>query len=304
MSRHSREYQIYYHVGLGKAASTYLQNRIFPALNGIRYVHRDRYRRYRSIVEKSHDARYLVSREAAFRLDQRLEEFASFKSDAKVILVLRRHDRWIASHYRRYVKNGGSLPFDKYVDLDSESPLIWDKKKMSFFAMIQKIENRFNSKPLVLFHETLQDNPFNLIDQLCSFTGATYQREQIDLSVVHGSWSDKQLKFSKIVGRYLFSEVPKAHSHAGFNRIQRRLKLWACYAILGVARLIPERFLGDAPLIPPQDLERVRLTFSDDWEACQQYAEINNLNWTQLGHKEARTSNPIEHELNGKRCQQ
>ena len=276
VSRNPQEYQIYYHVGLGKAASTYLQNRIFPALDGIRYIHRDRYRRYRSIIDKSHDDRYLVSREAAFRLDQRLEEFATFRSDAKVILVLRRHDRWIASHYRRYVKNGGSLSFDKYVDLDSASPLIWDKKKMSFFAMIQKIENRFGSKPLVLFHENLQNDPFQLIDQLCRFTGATYRRERIDLSVVHRSWNDKQLKFSKMVGRYLFSEVPKAHSHAGFNRVQRRLKLWACYAILGVARLIPKRFLGDAPLIPPEDLERIRQTFLDDWEACQQYAEINN----------------------------
>ena len=73
MSRNPQEYQIYYHVGLGKAASTYLQNRIFPALDGIRYIHRDRYRRYRSIIDKSHDDRYLVSREAAFRLDQRLE---------------------------------------------------------------------------------------------------------------------------------------------------------------------------------------------------------------------------------------
>ncbi len=40
----SNDYQIYYHVGLGKAASTYLQNRVFPVLEGIRYVHRDRYR--------------------------------------------------------------------------------------------------------------------------------------------------------------------------------------------------------------------------------------------------------------------
>ncbi len=276
MARNPNDYQIYYHVGLGKAASTYLQNRVFPVLEGIRYVHRDRYRRYPAIIDKTSDRRYLISREAAFRLDQRLNEFASFKPDARVILVLRRHDRWIASHYRRYVKNGGSLPFEAYVDLDSSAPRIWGKEQMRFLPMIQSIEARFGSKPLVLFHEDLQRDPFRLIDQLCQFTGATYRRERIDLSVVHSSWSEKQLKFSRSVGKHLFAEVPGALADSGLNRIQRRLKLWACYGVLGAAHLIPSRWLEDGPLIEPLSLERVRETFAEDWAACLAYAEANN----------------------------
>ena len=42
MARDPSEYQIFYHVGLGKAASTYLQDRVFPKLESIRYVPRDR----------------------------------------------------------------------------------------------------------------------------------------------------------------------------------------------------------------------------------------------------------------------
>jgi len=276
VSRNPNDYQIYYHVGLGKAASTYLQNRVFPALKGIRYVHRDRYRRYRSIIESTSDQRYLISREAAFRLDQRLDEFAAFKSDARVILVLRRHDRWIASHYRRYVKNGGSLPFEAYADLDSDRPLIWGREKMRFMPMIQSIEARFGSHPLVLFHEDLGRDPFRLIDQLCRFTGASYERERIDLSIVHSSWSEKQLKVSRRIGKYLFDQVPSAPKHTGLHRVHRRLKLWACYGVLGAAHLVPSRWLEDGPLIEPLSLERVRETFAEDWAACLAYAEANN----------------------------
>ena len=276
MARNPREYQIYYHVGLGKAASTYLQNRVFPALQGIRYVHRDRYRRYKSVIEKTTDTRYLISREAAIRLNERLDEFAAFKADAQVILVLRRHDRWIASHYRRYVKNGGSLSFERYADLDSEHPLIWGAKQMHFMPMIEAIEKRFHSRPLVLFHEDLQRDPFRLIDQLCAFTGATYQRNRIDLSVVHSSWSDQQLRFARKAGKYLFSEVPTALAHSGLNRIHRRLKLWACYGVLGAAKLVPARFIGEEPLIAEASLERVRETFAEDWQACLAYAAQHN----------------------------
>ncbi|NBP96075.1 MAG: hypothetical protein EBU28_12240, partial [Gammaproteobacteria bacterium] len=56
----------------------------------------------------------------------------------------------------------------------------------------------------------------------------------------------------------------------------RRLKLWACYGVLGAAHLVPSRWLEDGPLIEPLSLERVRETFAEDWAACLAYAEANN----------------------------
>ena len=282
MARNPSEYQIFYHVGLGKAASTYLQNRVFPVLQDIRYVPRDRYRGYKALIERTRDERYLISREAAYRLGQRLDEFAAFKADARVILVLRRHDRWIASHYRRYLKNGGSAGFERYVDLDSREPLVWGEQKMRFMPMIEAVETRFGSAPLVLFHEDLQTDPFYLIDQLCAFTGARYQRDQIDLSVVHSSWSDHQLKVARQVGKHLFSEIPKPPRHPGVHRVRRRLRLWTCYGVLGAARLVPKPFLDPSPLIDPGNLDRIRNHFSEDWRACQEYAQAHNPSPTPL----------------------
>jgi len=282
VARDPSEYQIFYHVGLGKAASTYLQNRVFPKLKDIRYVPRDRYRGYQKLIERTRDQRYLISREAAYRLNQRLDEFAAFKTDARIILVLRRHDRWIASHYRRYLKNGGSMDFERYADLDSPEPLVWGEQRMRFMPMIEAIESRFNSTPLVLFHEDLKTDPFSLVDQICTFTGARYQREQIDLSVVHSSWSDDQLKVTRQVGKRLFSEIPEANEHPGLHRVQRRLKLWTCYSILGAAKLVPKALLDPSPLIHPDSLDRIRNHFAEDWRACRQYAQAHNPSPTPL----------------------
>lgn len=282
MARDPSEYQIFFHVGLGKAASTYLQNRVFPKLQDICYVPRDRYRGYQRLIERTQDQRYLISREAAYRLNQRLDEFAAFKADARVILVLRRHDRWIASHYRRYLKNGGSMEFERYADLDSSAPPVWGKQQMRFLPMIEAIESRFGSAPLVLFHEDLKTDPFSLIDQICAFTGARYQREQIDLSVVHSSWSDDQLKVTRQVGKRIFSEIPEAVEHPGLHRVQRRLRLWTCYSILGAAKLMPKALLDPRPLIQADSLERIRSHFEEDWHACHQYAQAHNPSPTPL----------------------
>ncbi|HCK76307.1 MAG TPA: hypothetical protein DHW07_04105 [Gammaproteobacteria bacterium] len=282
MARDPNEYQIFYHVGLGKAASTYLQSKVFPKLKDIRYVPRDRYRGYQKLIERTQDQRYLISREAAYRLNQRLDEFAAFRADARVILVLRRHDRWIASHYRRYLKNGGSMDFERYADLDSSTPPIWGEQQMRFMPMIKTIESRFGAPPLVLFHEDFKTDPFSLVDQICAFTGARYQREQIDLSVVHSSWSDDQLKVTRQIGKRLFSEIPKANEHPGLHRVQRRLKLWACYSILGAAKLVPKALLDPRPLIRANSLERVRNHFEEDWHACHHYARTHNPSPTPL----------------------
>ena len=276
MARNHSEFQVYFHVGLGKAASTYLQHRVFPILQNIRYIPRDRYRGYQGLIERTQDTRYLVSREAAYRLQQRVDEFAAFKPDARVILVLRRHDRWIASHYRRYLKNGGSLDFEHYLDLDSNQPRIWGAQQVRFMAMIEAIEQRFSSRPLVLFHEDLQTDPFALIDQLCAFTGAHYQREQVNLSIVHSSWSDKQLKLARLVGKQLFDPVPRAATNPTVHRVRRRLHLWACYGILGVAQMVPAKWVNPAPLINPESLSRVREIFANDWLSCHDYAQTHN----------------------------
>ena len=46
------EPEIYFHVGLGKVASTYLQNKVFNNLEGIHYIPKNKYRSSIDIIKK------------------------------------------------------------------------------------------------------------------------------------------------------------------------------------------------------------------------------------------------------------
>ncbi|MBL10330.1 MAG: hypothetical protein CL402_07430 [Acidiferrobacteraceae bacterium] len=276
MNRTHNEFEIFFHVGLGRAASTFLQNRIFPELEGIKYIPRDRYRKFSQLIEKSNHKKYLISREAALRLNLRLEEFSSYRKDGKVILVLRRHDQWIASHYRRYVKNGGSYTFENFIDLDAHKPKFFGADNIQFMNMIKMIENHFDSPPLVLFQEELINNLGGFVSRLTAFTGTKCNLSQIRLERVHASYDSKQLKIARQVGSLLFSPLPKPHPNPSIHRINRRINLITCHLILFLARLVPASLVGDEPLIAPQQLARIRKETAHDWASCKAYAEKHN----------------------------
>ncbi len=93
-----KEKTIYFHVGLGKTGSTYLQNRFFTKLKGIHYIHTSRYRNSPALIQASDEHKFLVSREFDQQLEEECRFFSKIFPTAKVIVFLRRHDSWIASN--------------------------------------------------------------------------------------------------------------------------------------------------------------------------------------------------------------
>jgi hypothetical protein len=270
------EFEMFFHVGLGRAASTFLQNRVFPQLEGIHYIHRDRYRSFPKAINKYHHAKYLVSREAALRINSRLREFSKYRRDGKVILVLRRHDQWLASHYRRYVKNGGGYPFDKFVDLDANRPALWGRHNIQFMKMIKMVEDQFEGPPLVLFQEELSLNLERFVSRLTEFTGTTCDFTKIRSNRVHSSYSSTRLKVVRRVSTSLFPPLPSSNPNPNLHRIHRRLHLILCHMILTLARLVPTSFIDDKPLIPLEELARIRDETAEDWSSCLAFAAKHN----------------------------
>ena len=60
---------IYFHVGLAKTGSTFLQNNFFPKLQNIKYISTHKYRRCIDIINNTNYDSYLISRE----FDRQLE---------------------------------------------------------------------------------------------------------------------------------------------------------------------------------------------------------------------------------------
>jgi hypothetical protein len=269
------EKQIYFHVGLAKTASTWLQHKVFPKFRGIYYVKNTRYHRYPSIIDQSHHPKYLVSREFDRQLEREVSRFAAVYPQAHPIIVLRSHDAWIASQYRRRVKNGFGLPFEAFFDLDRDQGY-WKQSDLYFFPKLNILEKHFHQKPLVLFYEDLKGDPKAFVDNIARYCGVDYDKDQISLNAFHTSYADKQLKVLRSVSRHLFSPVQQFSGPRVWRSIQKRSRLLVCYSILSASFPLPEAWLPKEALIPEERLKKIQKQYAEDWQQCHEYAEHNN----------------------------
>ncbi len=266
ISSDPQDKQVFFHVGLGKTGSTYLQHKVFPRLRGVRYIPRRHYRRAADIVAAGRPGHYLVSREFGLEFERKIGDFARRCPRARTIIVLRRHDQWLASQYRRYVKNGWHRSFREFFDLDSDTGL-WRREDLCFAAKLRALERCFGSEPLVLFHEELRHDPLGFVARLAAFVGADFDPADIALGDVHASYNEKQLQVMHRVSGIIFAHRGiRAYQSEGW--LARRARMLVCYGVLGAARLVPSSRVAGGPLIGAAELEAVRRHYESDWQQC------------------------------------
>lgn len=270
--------QVFFHVGLGKTGTTYLQYRVFPKLQDIKYIQRTFYRefKYVKLIENSSAQRFLVSNEFDKQLEREARKIASKFPRARIIVVLRQHDSWIASQYRRYIKNGFSEAFEKFIDIDKDEGY-WAMKDLYYFPKLEMLEQLFGSKPLVLFHSELVKDPHSFIEKICAFTGATYDKESINLKRKHASYSEKQLKVRRQLNANTIKvQFPYSKTY-WVKKIQRYGRMPRRYLSLYIAFLVPSKWMSDEPLIAKESMQRVRAHFEEDWLKCKAYSSDQGL---------------------------
>ncbi len=253
------EKEIYFHVGLSKTASTYLQNKFFNKLEGINYIGNHNYKNYREIIENSNDKKILVSREFDQQFYDEVSKFVKYYPQAKIIIVLRRQDSWMASQYRRYVKNGGTKEFEQFYDIKNDKGL-WKIADADFLKMLQTIDELYDAAPLVLLHEDLKNSPYKFLDAIADFTETSYNKDVVSLSAKHKSYSEKQLKFLKKACKIFKNDFRHR------NYFLSRGRWLVCHIFLYVAAVTPKFFFSKNPLINPESLKAVRKYFEEDWK--------------------------------------
>ena len=143
--------EVYFHVGLGKTGSKYLQFVFFPKLKGIYYIHFSKYKKSKEIIKRKNFKKFLVSREFDRQFEDEINWFSKDFPDAKPIMVLRRHDSWILSQFKRFIKNGYRGKFDDFFNLNNTG--FFRIKDLMFFEKIKFLEKKFTSKPLILIYD-------------------------------------------------------------------------------------------------------------------------------------------------------
>ena len=154
----STEKIIYFHVGISKTGSTFLQNRVFPKLSKITYIPTNKYHRVFDEIKNCDSNTILVSREFDRQFEREVTLFSSRFPKATPIIVLRKHEEYLASQYKRFVKNGFKGEVEDFFDLENDKGF-FKILHLSFSYQIKVLKERFEKDPIVLFYDELRSKP-------------------------------------------------------------------------------------------------------------------------------------------------
>ncbi|MFC2129274.1 hypothetical protein ACFLQX_00685 [Bacteroidota bacterium] len=277
MNEAHKKPEVFIHTGMGRTGTTFLQHKVFPKFEKIFFHPQVKFRKAVKVIKKGDYQRYLISGEMEYKkLDKHMKEFSVHFPDARPIIMLRRHDEWIASQHRRFVKSGYALKFQEFFNAENDSGF-WERDWLRFKDNIEILEKYYTYKPLVLFFDDLKKKPHEFILNLAEYLGARVHLPCINLTPKHASYNEKQLRAVYTVSKKISLRKRKPSNSKAVNVMINLLRNLLRYTILFLAPAIPNSWLSTDQFLPDSDqLKKIREQYTPDWEACIQYAEMNN----------------------------
>ena len=269
-----QKFGITFHLGLPKVASTFLQKEIFPNLNNISFHRKRKFNEYKNLKEEKLTCSHLFSSEYDRGLEETVDEITGLFPDAKIIFLVRRHDKWILSKYKYYIRKHGSMKFENLIDVDSNNGF-WKREELLFKNKIEYIEKRCKTKPLILPHSLLCTNPDSFIQRINQYLGTSLNSKAKKHVIVNKSFNEKQLiflrKFNQI---YKYREIKT--SYKLINRIHYKYREFLLHIVGFTGRFLPKSLVQKNPLIKDENiLSRIREYYKKDWDFCLEYSKIN-----------------------------
>lgn len=264
--------QIFYHTGLSKTASTFLQKQVFPYLKDIEYIPTVKYRKVDKEIDKCKTHKILVSREFDQQFEKEVRKFAMKYPNAKPIIVLREHGSWITSQYKRFIKNGHYYNFSQFIDLKEDKGR-FKKEDLSFQTKIDILEEVFHEKPLVLLFDELKENPKKYIEKLLEFMNAKVDWKKIDLKPNHQAYNEHSLKFVRRISKHVYFEKKLEIHRKPLGFTYNFLANGFRYSLLYGANLIPKFVFDKEILVAKEDIESIRQYCQNDWDFVKSYVK-------------------------------
>lgn len=264
--------KIFFHVGLPKTASTFLQRNVFPKFKDIQFIKKHDFKYRDRIIEQSDHSKILMSIELNPDVKSgmdKLKDVAQKYPYTHPIIVLRKHGAWLKSKYKYYLRKHGSQKFSQYFDLNGAG--ILKMKNLRFYPKIKLLEDLFDYKPLVLFQEELKQNPLASIDLLADYMGTEYNKKDIRVRTVKKSYSTKQLMTIRRFNKLYQYDHSNINSKTG-RFLYKKFSGLLLHSIAFFSFLLPNKTTGKEALIPSQKIKQVNEAYRADWEKCLNYA--------------------------------
>lgn len=176
------------HAGLHKTGSTFLQQEVFPALEGVVYVEDFPIRTH--IPGLTKDSTILFSNEAScgcpypvtreFSLDALRDNVILLQIDS-LILFKRDFYSWVLSLYVQSLKEGGVLPLEEFIAMNKERLASWDGLEVKIAGFCRDENIRF----LTLDYGEFINNGQSILDDVCDFIGCKriqYKKKSVNAS--------------------------------------------------------------------------------------------------------------------------
>ena len=276
------ERQTFFHVGYARAASTFLQKSIFPALTELQYIPRNRFRVREKEKQRFRESKILMSREAGKHIFERCDRVHD-TFGSRIIISLRRQDTLAASNYRLHAKKGHTVRFEQFLDLENDNGF-WKLEEFEYMRLIRYVEESTGRKPIVLIFEDYIESPEAYLKTLCAALDCGIDKNAISSKAVHKSYSDKQLRLRRQFADYFElksrdsnrfkNKTPQGDS--AINFIRYRALLWSSAIFMRLANLAPDSWLSDEPLIDDARLTQIKEHYANDWQACRDYVTEQN----------------------------
>ena len=260
--------EIYFHVGTGKTGSTFLQARIFPLLNGIYYIPTNRYHKIFQEIEKSSSTKILISREFDQQLEREVKRFSKKYPNTTPIIVFRRHDSYIASQYRRFVKNGFTGNFQAFFDLQKNEGY-FKQSDLDYKSQVALLKKKFTKELIVFDYKDFKENAQNFTLKWTEIMSCSLDNKKVNWSRKHVSYSEHQLKVIKKFGKLINLKKRRVFKNSVLHFFWRIYLESIRYSILYLSFLAPK---NNEKLISKEELEAVKTHFQEDWKYIQSIA--------------------------------
>ncbi|MDO5509745.1 MAG: hypothetical protein Q4F57_03510 [Weeksellaceae bacterium] len=255
---------IFYHVGLSKTGSTFLQKKVFPYLEDIEYIPTNKYRKFAKLIPETSHNKILVSREFDQQFYIEVKKFAEHYPQAIPIIVLREHSSWALSNFKRFVKNGHPYKFQDFIDIVHDKGH-FKKIDFNYSDKIQFLKNHFHNPPLILLYDDLVKNPMMYLETLEAFLHSRYNGNKHELKPNHVSYSEKSLKSVRFCSQYVpFKKKLEVHRQP-VGYIYNLYANIVRYSIIHSSKLLPDVWFRPAPLVTESELIRLQDYFREDW---------------------------------------